>query len=298
MNKNMEPSFLKTREYFPWVLAAITVLTANWASEGFSSIFKALFGVGDNSFSWLYLLYITSFVIMVTVLFRKRNALFGPRTRYLTNQKAEKRKHLVLFLSNLPKELEKSNGIPKELALSDDLDKDIILIERRKQADPPMRWSWEMPLRAIRHHFHILETVTLICSEQSFLQCKLFLDICYRYKKVKDLTFYLLVQKDNSTELIDPLLTSIKAYEGFDFASFDELSGALLHLLRDFQTRKYSEHDIMIDFTGGQKVTSVVAASVTFNRRIKAEYVQTNRPWNVLSYDVMLASSDTGSLGL
>ncbi len=29
----------------------------------------------------------------------------------------------------------------------------------------------------------------------------------------------------------------------------------------------------MIDFTGGQKVISVVAAAVTFNRRIKTQYV-------------------------
>ena len=53
------------------------------------------------------------------------------------------------------------------------------------------------------------------------------------------------------------------------------------------------ESEIMVDFTGGQKPSSVVAAAVTFNRRVKAQYVQTNRPWNVVSYDLILGTSDT-----
>ncbi len=53
----------------------------------------------------------------------------------------------------------------------------------------------------------------------------------------------------------------------------------------------------MIDFTGGQKVTSVVAASLTFNRRIKAQYVQTNPPWQVVSYDVIHGFANPGGLG-
>jgi len=53
----------------------------------------------------------------------------------------------------------------------------------------------------------------------------------------------------------------------------------------------------MIDFTSGQKPTSIVAATLTFNRKIKAQYVQTNDPWRVLSYDVVYATTDTTGLG-
>ncbi len=62
----------------------------------------------------------------------------------------------------------------------------------------------------------------------------------------------------------------------------------MLHLLRAFKRRRVSDDRIMIDFTGGQKVTSVVAASVTFNRTIKAQYIQTNTPHEVISYDILM----------
>jgi hypothetical protein len=54
----------------------------------------------------------------------------------------------------------------------------------------------------------------------------------------------------------------------------------------------------MIDFTGGQKVTSVVAAAVACNRTLTAQYVQTNHPYHVISYDIQMASLETGGLGL
>ncbi|MBZ0108767.1 MAG: hypothetical protein K8F52_08850 [Candidatus Scalindua rubra] len=54
----------------------------------------------------------------------------------------------------------------------------------------------------------------------------------------------------------------------------------------------------MIDITSGQKPTSIVGASMTFNREIKAQYVSTNQPWDVLSYDVLLTSSETRDFGL
>jgi hypothetical protein len=84
---------------------------------------------------------------------------------------------------------------------------------------------------------------------------------------------------------------------GWEFERFDDLSRAVLHLIREYKRQNVSEHQIMIDFTGGQKVTSVVAASVTFNRKIKAQYVQTNPPHEVVSYDILLGSAETGGLG-
>ena len=85
--------------------------------------------------------------------------------------------------------------------------------------------------------------------------------------------------------------------EGWDFEAFDDLSRALLHRLRMFKRMEVNEKEIMIDFTGGQKVTSVVAAMVTINRRVKTQYVQTNRPWNVAGYDIQMGSGETESLG-
>jgi hypothetical protein len=85
---------------------------------------------------------------------------------------------------------------------------------------------------------------------------------------------------------------------GWDFEQFDDLSRAIWHLLREFKQRRIRDDQVMLDFTGGQKVTSIVAASVTFNRTIKAQYVQTNSPHEVISYDIQLGLSDTGGLGV
>ena len=85
---------------------------------------------------------------------------------------------------------------------------------------------------------------------------------------------------------------------GWDFERFDDLSRAVLHLVRAFKPQRVSDDQIMIDFTGGQKVTGVVAAAVTFNRTIKAQYVQTNHPYDVISYDILMGSPETGGLGM
>ena len=231
--------------------------------------------------------------MMVWLLYLRRHAFFRPRTRFLANEVPEPKKHLILFLSDLDTSRGKfHNGVPEGLNLSNDLEKDIEAIELHKKTHP--LWRWEMPLRGIRTHLGVLKTVTFVCSRESIEQKQWFLDICERYEQLKNVTFYLLVKGHPylvpaSSEVLDPA-------QGFDFKSFDELSDAMWRLLKRLRKQKILERDIMIDFTSGQKVTSVVAAAITFNREIKAQYVQTNAPWETLSYDVIHASSDTEGL--
>ena len=294
MKNTPKTYWLKLKEFFPWVLAAFTVLAANLASSAFWETFE-IWADGDTGvISKSRIGYVLFFFLMVWVLYLRRDAFFRPRTRYLANEVPEPRKHLILFLSDL--DTSKGgfhNGIPEGLNLSNDLEKDIKAIELHKKTHP--FWRWEMPLRGIRTHLGILETVTLVCSRQSIQQKQWFLDICKRYEQLDNVTFYLLVKGKPhlipaSSQVLDPA-------QGFVFESFDELSDAMWILLKKFKKRKFLERDIMIDFTGGQKVTSVVAAAITFNREVKAQYVQTNHPWETLSYDVIHASSDTGGLG-
>ena len=55
----------------------------------------------------------------------------------------------------------------------------------------------------------------------------------------------------------------------------------------------------MIDFTGGQKVTSVVAAAVAPSTgRSKPSNVQANHPFDVISGDILMGSLETGGLGM
>jgi hypothetical protein len=64
----------------------------------------------------------------------------------------------------------------------------------------------------------------------------------------------------------------------------------VLWLFDYLKNQGLKEKDIIVDFTGGQKVTSVVAVSVTFNRKITSQYVQTGDPWGVIGYDVVVES--------
>jgi len=290
----------KIREFSPWVLAAITVLSSNWAADAIADSVRAVLSERKMVISWPRLGCIAFFMLMVWVLYIKRQTFFPPRTRLLRNEAADKRKHLFLFLSNILPETEKTNGIPDKLTLSfNSLGEDLNIIKNRKKEN--IRWKWEMPLRAIYHHLGILESVTIICSKESLGQVHLFLNICKKYTQLEKITFLLLTLKKGRPEVVDTQLLSpenifqardVAKFEGLDFENFDQLTDALLCLIRKF---KHAENDIMIDIP---RRTLACRASVTFNQKIKAQYVQTGGENEVRSYDVVLASADTGGLGL
>ncbi len=295
MNHKAEYIRLKCKEFFPWILAAVAIISANLASAAVWEFLKP-----DRVSLCHVILYIAVFMAVVIVVYWKKRSFFRPRTRMLSNETAEQRKHLILFLSNLPPK--DNEGIPEGLTLSfQSLEADIKYLVGKKAEN--IRWSWEMPLRAIRHHLTVLESVIVVCSEKSVRQVHCFLNICKKYREFDNICFYVLVQKGKKADILSPDLPcsadKLADFQGWDFESFDELSRGILFLLKNLlKEKKYPEQDIMIDFTGGQKVTSVVAAAMTFNLDIKAQYVQTNPPCDVISYDFVHASSDTGGLGI
>lgn len=299
MNKKRTLFWQKCKEASPWASVALTVLGSHFAADAFLETFELWSHGKIGAVSYLRIGYIGFFAGMVYLLILQKDFLFHPRTRYLSNEEAEEREHLVLFLSNLPAGLEASKGIPKWLSLSQDINKDLTSIKDLKQDNESLRWTWEMPLRAIHHHVNTLRTLTLICSKESISQVNFFVEICTQYR-IKTLEkIFLLAQKDGRPVLVDSFsINNLSALHGFDFQSFDELSQAIWYFIRVFKKKGYPEHQIMIDITGGQKPTSIVGASMTFNRAIKAQYVSTNEPWNVLSYDIMLTSPETRELGL
>jgi hypothetical protein len=298
MNNPIKRLRLKLKELLPWFTAALVALSAGWAGDAVQDTVNVWFSGTMGVLSLSRCLYISIFLGSVILLFRQRDAFFRPRTRYLRNEIPEKRKHLILFLSNLDTDKGKfNNGVLDGLTLSNDLDRDIKSMEALKGKEPPLRWSWEMPLRGLRHHFGELKSVTIICSKESVEQVDWFLDICRRYDPLKDITFFILAK--DPTELIPAPSGALDSVRGWNFESFDELSSAMWRLIRKLRKQHgIKESEIMFDFTGGQKVTSIVAAAITFNRKIKSQYVQTNYPWEVLGYDVIHAISDTGGLGM
>jgi hypothetical protein len=300
------------KECSPWVWAAIAILSANLTSSVIWETFN-IWADGENgNISYcrimLHVSFCILFVLLVVQLYRNRNKFFPPRTKRFSNKDAEKRKHLFLFLSTISSDIEKPNGIPDKLELLfRNIAEDLEIMKKAKEPEENrVQWNWEMPLRAINHHLGMLETITLICSEKSLDQAHLFLNICRKYKAIKNVHFYLLLQKKCRAKYLDTAFTDhvndfksdeFSQFDGLDFESFDELTNAFVYLLK-LRRFKSAEEDIMIDITGGQKPTSIVGAAITFNKKIKAQYIQTGGEHRALSYDVILASSHTGGFGL
>lgn len=304
MNKKIKRAWKKFKEWLPWIIAAFTALSVNLAAEAIIGTFEIWANGEPGCFSKLRFGYLIFFLICVCFFIGFRKKFFPPRTRYLKEEPTEKRKHLVLFLSNLRSEFEKTGGIPEWLKLSDDIHRDIKYIESKKKENP--YWKWEMPLRAIAYHLgegtqkgKTLETVTIICSKESIRQINLFYNICMQYTLLRNKTFYLLTKKSEHNTIVSlASSTDITLFHGYDFEDFNEIVGAMESLLYEFGSKKYLHKDIMVDITGGQKPTSIVAAAMTFNLKIKAQYVQTNDPCKIKSYDVVLLSPDTKGLGI
>jgi hypothetical protein len=289
---------LKWSELAPWIAGALVALTVSWAADGIREVVEA-WAKGEAIQSWMivtHFLYVVLFVAAAVWLYRMRKLIFQPRTRFLRNETPEKREHLVLFLSNLnPGRIALAEGIPKEIILTGDLEKDLAALVAWKE-QMKQNWPWEMPLRSIKHHLGRLRTITIICSPQSIQQVHWFGGVLRRYDVLRDVSTLVLIREENRPVLATPPKETV-TQGGWDFEQFDDLSRAVLHLLQDFKQRRVRDDQIMIDFTGGQKVTSIVAASLTFNRTVKAQYVQTNWPLEVISYDIQLASSEASGLG-
>ena len=290
---------LFVREVSTWFLGAIAVLSANLAADALLKTFNTWSEGTRGAPYYQGAAEIAFFLFMVCILYTQREKFFAPRTRFFSDKTPEQRKHLVIFLSSLSKNLETTEGIPEGLTITGDMVKDIDALVKLKTHQS--NWSWEMPLRAIMHHTEPtrigpLRTVTIICSKESIHQASFFYKICRQYDRLEGVVFQILCKKNQKLQL-EPLRgIDTTSAQGFDFESFDELSEGMGFLLRKFRRRGIRGSEIMIDITGGQKPTSVIGAAMTFNQEINAQYIQTNHPWNVKSYDVILVSPSTGKL--
>ena len=278
-------------ELSPWLIGAGLILSASWTADTFFELLNVWFQ------GWAKLLFPFFFAAMLVLLYRKKG-YFRPFTKGLANQRVQPRNHLILFLSNMDPRLESSDYLPSWLELSSDLDKDLQKMEELKKDDPGKRWLWEMPLRGIRAHLPRLETVTLVCSHQSLRQAPYFLSLCQKYRDLENINFHLSMEHQGRPVWL-PFKNDLQleSFQGLSFESFDDLSEALGYILARLRQDKVPESEVMIDFTGGKKVTSVVAAAMTFGRQIKAQYVDTES-LEVLTYDIKYATGETGEFGL
>lgn len=287
------------QEILPWLLGALVVLSSDGASGVFTTLMDAIRESGRGyDLSPAGALRLAVFGVFVWLFYRQRSALFLPRTRFMKGESPEKREHLVIFLSELNKRVPLTNGVPNGLSLTWNLEQDLEKMVEYKKTNP--YWNWEMPLRGLRHHVGKIRTVTIFCSKESIDDVGSFQRILLGYNEFKDIKSRVYVKRDGKPFLADGEYVRDKDNKDEDwvFEDFDDLGRGLLKLITIFYSEGIPEKEIMIDFTGGQKVTSAVAAAVTFNRKIKAQYVQTSGRHEVRGFDIYMGSADTGGLGI
>jgi hypothetical protein len=140
-------------------------------------------------------------------------------------------------------------------------------------------------LRAIDVHLPVLRQVYCICSNESLPQARSFWQILKNYGVFNSQRQFWIVS--SAGQCLAPDTECHDA--GYDFEDFDGLASGLRSLLDNLRRQGVRDRSIMVDFTGGQKVTSAVAIAETFDLDVSAQYVQTRPPKDVFSYDVVLA---------
>jgi hypothetical protein len=285
-------------EFKFWLAGALSAIAASAAAAELKlASDHYVFSRPTPNLSALSILsYLALFGLAVYWLYRQRGILFYPRTRLRQNEHPPQREHLILFVSNLRENVIGTDGFPTGFVPSYDLARDITaLVQHKKEGGAP--WPWEMILRGIVHHVPRLKAVAVLCSPDSLLQVHLLGSILRRYPEFKDLELQIFLRRDRGADLVD-IPASPFQHGGWEFENFDDLSDALLSLLKQLNDHEIPDREIMIDFTGGYKVTSVVAASVTFNRNVKAQYIQTDprRNHEPIGYDCLLVSAQTPGL--
>lgn len=281
------------RQFKPFGIAALVLLSTNWAA---TTIFD---GVGLLGKPWYWSPWrsftIVLFAGLVLYIFFIRDKIFNIS---FATPPFEPKQHLVLFLSLLTDPGSKTTGIPPWVSLTGNLERDLLDLEAKKRGDPPKRWSWEMPLRAIWHHLpetapeKILKSVTVVCSDKSLGQAPFFFEnVITKYPELHHLDFFLLVSDKGCWRLVQVDLDSfpsLQSYKAPNFENCPALHSCFHFLFKEFRRLQFQEHEVVVDFTGGQKVTSGVAMLMTFNRQIKAQYIQTEEPWSIQWFDIVL----------
>jgi len=131
------------------------------------------------------------------------------------------------------------------------------------------RMNWQMSFNAIKHHIIILERIFVITSDQSHKEYELFKKaVCNFFPQVT-------VDERGPKDFED----ANKIYETVE-ELFIELA------------KKYKDRDIVMDITGGQKVTSIAAANATLVSGRQFQYISTNDITKVFSYDMEIVEPE------
>jgi hypothetical protein len=254
--------------------AILTIITGGMASNGLhDSLYTIWLPQLVPYKAWVTLAVILMFFICFSILILHRQAFQAIKG---LNQKVCKDPHqcLVFLLSPMetPKIIPEVNEQPNfsitvsGKTLPTILDTDIMNLEGT-------RWPWQQMLRGLRVHAAKLEHVYLIGSSDTSSMDGSFRSINHAERLINHYCPKVVVHKHPTP---------------VHFEDFNALMKNIGVALEKLIQAGFNEQDIVIDITGGQKTTSIAGAVVTFNSQVTFQYVQTDDPYDVLIYDVVV----------
>jgi len=292
--------------------AAFTVgVSIQWLASGSESILTQVFttvgssfGRGENTGKIVIagLLLIVSYLVAL----RLRKYIAGPRLVRFDLAEHKQRSCVILIVSSE----DFRGGTERLVAQSDEqgkitgwfLDKEPCLTmaelefltrpERLRRAclstSRERPWPWQQMLRALIPHEPQLKSVWLVGSrgdKGSFRQlpkCRSFLQALLGPEVSVFIEGRDLVSAKFTEEMARKLHN-----QAVDFEDFHEIKERLDALLHRIESKPYSHDasDIVIDVTGGQKTTSIAAATLTLKSDVVFQYVQTDGKASVSAED-------------
>ena len=254
-------------------LVILTLISLGWFTD---SLFEWLADIGkwidggqiNNWRPWHRIFGVSFFIVLMLWLWGlARGASKRYRPRVAKDPSPAPVKTLILYLSALrPEQLPDSDAIN---ALAD------LNAFRDRLGDT----AWRMPIEAIAHHQPRLQRVILISSSGkhgSHQQTRQFTHLCQRLF--------------GDTATIDDLARLNNTWTaGIDFNDVERLTAATDDAHRLLERAGHSDHDILIDVTGGQKTNSIAGAAVALAEGRAIQYVACDRASNsyqVIVYDV------------
>lgn len=270
----------------PWLLAALAAIALYGVAAGIHRAFD-----GSNPLpAPVFLGYLFAFGLVMSGLYFVREDVLIIKTRSMADGAGVDRppvRHLIWILSSIDEKL--FPGCVPAIAWSNPpkIRTDLDTLESSR-----LRWKWQMLLAAVEPHVDSLTEITLICSGRSaedrdefaasLPQAPAAARFVGKYKdeyknKVTVNVWALVKGQLCEVPALDETLISAETTQGFNFSDFTDLSGAFSDLMKYLRfVRKIPQHSLVVDFTGGMKPPSVVAAAVTFRGEVRTQYVDTN----------------------
>jgi len=284
----------------PWMVAAATALALYGSATGVHRLISA----GEYLSIPIFAGYLTIMVALTIWLYTLRDDIVIIRTRSMQARGSRDTEtaidsegvrsamnqehgptHLIWTLSSIPEPLASKGCLPA-IEWSDPPDPEADLKAIQSSATP--RWPWAMLLRGLVPHSPSLKDLILICSRKgtdpkdesnpSLPQAAIAARWIRHYPSLSHLTVSVWAVHGGRLKTIPAGdRETLAASEGFGFSDFNDLSGAYSDLLKYLRfIRHVPSRRILIDFTGGMKPPSVVAAAVTFRGEVATQYVDTN----------------------